>query len=195
MPFYVLELHPGLWPSKGRAVDPGPAPKTNGWRFFAHCHEDDLETCDLLYSDPADFKNVQRAFKDFQALMAWLYEAGKSGVSWRDIIKDGNLFHSVHSFKVTRTENGRKVEKVVEVLQFKRARTNVRVLTVQSGIGSCNAFVTHAFEKDSAQTPASEQRRAEDGATAFFQALDAGQVQLITSQQGDGDDANQSRFR
>ena len=182
MPFYLLELHPGYWPKQHAPIDDVPAPQTKGWRMFAACEEDNYESCDLLYADPADF--TARGFSDFQRLLVYLFEAGKSGVPWRDIFKDGTQYHRVHTVTVPRVVGGKAVEKTVEVLQFKKAKTDIRLLNVQSGLGACNLFISHAFEKSSAKTPSSEKSRVEENAIRFFEALDSGQLTLISSQGG-----------
>ena len=162
----------------------GPAPPTKGWRIFAKCEEDDGSTCDLLFLDPATFSD-KRTMKDFFAFLQWLYEAAQSGTSWKDIFRDGKLFHPVHSVTVLRRgAGGKPVPTVVQVMQWKKKRTAVRLLFVQSGLGALNIFVSHAFEKDSDATPASEKARAEENISAFFAALDAKQLQLITTQGG-----------
>jgi hypothetical protein len=182
MPLYLLELHPVFWSKRADAVRAIPAPATHGWRFFAQCQEDDPLTCDLLYSDPADF--TKRGFQDFQRLLEFLYEAGKSGTPWRDVFKSGNQYHRVHTVDVPRLGPGGIVKKSVEVLQFKKTKTDIRLLNIQSGLGSCNLFISHAFEKDSAKTPSAEQRRAEENVIRFFDALDNRQLQLISMQGG-----------
>lgn len=182
MNFYLLELHPPCWNPPGQESF-GPAPPTGGWRLFAECVDDDGSTCDLLFSDPADFE--RRTVKEFRAFLTWLYEAGKGGAGWQSIFQDGKLFHPVHSVTVSRPNaQGKPAPMTVQVMQWKKKRTDVRLLFVQSGLGHLNIFISHAFEKASPTTPTSEQRRAELNVTAFFKALDAGKLLLITSQGG-----------
>lgn len=180
MAFHLLELHPPCW-THPCAFDPAPA--TDGWRFFAECAEDDGTTCDLLFSDPSNFG--ARTYKDFINFLDYLYEAAKGGQRWQDIFKDGQLFHPVHEFKVKRrATGGQETTFDAKVMQWKKRNTNIRILMLESGAGRLNIFISHAFEKDSAQTPAHEQRRAEDNIRRFLEALDAGQLQLIKTQGG-----------
>lgn len=95
------------------------------------------------------------------------------------------MFHPVHSVTVTRpTAQGKPAPMTVQVMQWKKRRADVRLLFVQSGLGHLNIFISHAFEKASPTTPTSEQNRAEQNVTAFFKALDAGKLLLITTQGG-----------
>jgi len=183
MAFYLLQLHPQCWTPPGQEAF-GPAPPTQGWRLFAQCADDDGYTCDLLFSDPADFEN-SRTMKDFRGFLTWLYEAGKAGATWQSIFQDGRLFHPVHSVTVDRPNlQGKPAPATVQVMQWKKKRTAVRVLFVQSGLGPLNIFISQTFEKDTATTPACEQTKAERNVRAFFKALDSKTLQLITEQGG-----------
>ena len=151
--------------------------------MFTRSEEDDVGDCPLLYDDPADFD--RRTIKEFWSLLNYVYEAGAHGASWSSIFKDGRLFHAVHKFDVFRTdEQGVRHQKTVEVFQFKKRKADIRVLMIHSGIGQLNLFVSHAFQKESATTPKSEQSRAESNIRAFLQACDENDVQLIASQGG-----------
>jgi phage-related protein len=175
--FFVAELHKGLFDSP-RVLIPA---KTDGWRFFSHCEGNDITTCTLLFQDLRAM--TPRTRKDFINLWEFLFEAGKAGKPWKAIFSDGKLFHPVHSFEVERVLHGKKLKQTCEVHQFKKKRTDVRVLFVYGG-KQLVAFVTHAFEKDDAKTPNSEKSRAEQMATEFFRALDESRIQLIEAQGG-----------
>lgn len=181
MPLFLLELHQGVLD-----VPPvfKPVPPTEGWRFFAKCGGDDPLSCGFLYSDPAGFSS-RRVQSDFLSFLRFLFEAGKAGISWAQLFRDGKLFHPVHSVDVERRrQDGTVVTRTIEVLQFKKKRTDVRILTLQTGIGSCNVYFLNAFEKDSAKTPPREQAKAEALVKEFFQALDAGAIQMVSAQGG-----------
>jgi hypothetical protein len=178
--YYVAEIHERLF-ANPRVVEALPR---KGWRFFAHCSADSIDTCTLLCKDLMSFTDVRNK-KAFVTLWEWLIEAGKSGKPWKQIFQDGKLFHPVHSFTVQRVDSktGKTKKHEVEVHQFKKKRTDVRVLFVY-GDGRLLVFVTHAFEKDGQTTPRSEQTRAEAEAKRFFDALDSGTIQLIEEQGG-----------
>jgi len=123
---------------------------------------------------------ASRTQRDFINFWSWLLEAGKSGKPWHSIFQDGKVFHPVHDFMVKRTVGGKQVDQRCEVHQFKKRRTEIRVLFVYGR--QMMVFVTQAFEKSGEKTPASEKTRAEEIAREFLTALDNGRVQLISQQ-------------
>lgn len=180
MPFWLLELHPGCWSPQ---PDFSAAPATKGWRIFAECADDDGLTCSLLFDDPTDF--TAKTTSQFFAFLSYLIQAAQQGQSWQSFFKDGRTFHPIHSFEVSRVvSKGAKRRLRVEVLQWKKAHTDVRICILESNIGQLNIFVSHAFEKATGKTPPREQRRAEANITRFFEALDAKDLKFITSQGG-----------
>jgi hypothetical protein len=185
MPMFLMQLHAGMLTGDFEQA----VPKAEGWKFYARCNDDDPLTCEFLFDDPVQF-SVDRVRSDFIALLKYLFEAGKAGQPWRTIFKDGNLFHPVHTVTVQRRDaKGKSYNKTVEVLQFKKKRTDIRVLSLQTGVGTCNVVFLHAFEKDSPKTRTRDQTRAEASVKAFFQALDSGQLKMVTTQ--GGEDATQ----
>lgn len=174
--FYLVELHPGCF-EEPPVLTP---PATQGWRFFTHCAEDAFESCGLIFED---FQGMtDRTRNDFLNLWAYVFEVAKAGRPLKDCFAGGKVFHPVHSFEVLRVLDGKQQRQICEVHQFKKKRTDVRVLFVYGR--RLMAFVTQAFEKDSEKTPTGEKTRAEEMAKQFLAALDGGRLQLINEQGG-----------
>lgn len=177
--YYVAELHEGLF-SDPQTLK---APPRTGWRFFAPCSGDSIATCALFCRDLKAFDKPSR--KAFKSLMDFLLEAGKAGKPWAQIFQDGKLFHPVHKFVLKRRDRktGKAYTQEIEVHQFKKKKTAVRVLFVY-GDGRMLVFITHTFEKETRGTPHAEQTRAAKEAQLFFTALDSDQVQIISDHGG-----------
>lgn len=173
----MAEIHAGLFQTPQAVEVTSPV----GWRFFARCDRDELRSCHL-FRDAQQYDEDNR--KAFRLLWRMLFEIAPRGVPWNQAFQDGQLFHSVHSFTVRRKlPNGKQVDRQVEVFQFKKKATKVRVLWVH-GEARLTAFITGAFEKTTGETPRSEQNRAEAAAKEFFDALDSGRVFMISRQGG-----------
>lgn len=182
---YLLQLHAGMLPTAEGGIDLGRPTQQEGWRFFARCETDQAQSCRFLFHEPKEFD--QRIRKDFIRLLEFVFEAGKCGKPWAQIIQDGKVFHPVHDVTVRRAgRNGKPVDVLVKVMQFKKKGTDIRVLFVQTDMGINNVVFLHSYAKKTPKTPAAEQNRAAQAAQDFYSALDAGAL-TFTEQQGRGD--------